>query len=72
MRSALEIVAFSHQTKTTGIIALLEVALKALDEEGRGVIAIHVDAALGLLRLEDAEDKIQSAATYARRKKVVH
>jgi hypothetical protein len=72
MHSALEIVAFSHNSKSTGVIALLQVALRALDEEGRGVIAVHVDMALALLKLEDAEQKVQSAAMCARRKEAVH
>jgi hypothetical protein len=49
MRSALEIVAFSQGNKSLGVLALLDVALKALDEEGMPVIAIHVDLALALL-----------------------
>jgi len=72
MHSALEIVAFSQRSKSTGMIALLEVALKALDEEGHGVIAIHVDTALALLKLEVAEHKVLTAAMYARRKDAVH
>ena len=72
MRSALEIVAFSHNSKPAGVIALLEVALKALDEDRRAVIAIHVETALALLKLEQAEEMVQNAAMSARRKEAVH
>ena len=49
MRSALEIVAFSQGAKAEGVLALLDVALKALDEEGLAMVAIHVDQARALL-----------------------
>lgn len=63
MRSALAIVAFSQGSKSEGIIALLEVALMTLDEEGRPTIAIHVDLALALLKMERAEEKVRLAAS---------
>lgn len=67
MRSALEIVAFTQGNKPEGIIALLEVALQALDEEGMSSIAIHVDLALATLRVQHEAKK-----GYDRAGKVVH
>lgn len=46
MKSALRIVAFSNHTNREGIIALLEVALEALDREQEHLPAIYVAAAL--------------------------
>ena len=74
MHSALEIVAFTHNSKSAGIGALLEVALKALDEEGFAVVAIHVDMALAVLRAENQEIREQRKvpAEIVRRKRLVH
>ena len=63
MRSALEIVAFSHGTPSEGITALLQVALEALHDEGMPAIAIHVDMALALLKMEAAEEEVRLSAS---------
>ncbi len=49
MKSALEIVAFSSGCQPSGIVALLEVAIKALDNLGTHAAAAHADMALTLL-----------------------
>lgn len=74
MHSALEIVAFSHHSKREGVIALLAVALKALDEEGLSAIAVHVDLACALLKMDEAEIKVRRAASKRaeRHKEVMH
>ena len=46
MKSALKIVAFSNVTRSEGIIALLETALRALDDEKSYLSAACVSAAL--------------------------
>jgi hypothetical protein len=46
VKSALKIVAFTNSDPTTGIIALLETALEALDETGQPVTAALVAAAI--------------------------
>jgi hypothetical protein len=46
VRSALKIVAFSNGTKFDGIIALLETALAALDEENCREAAAYIDMAI--------------------------
>lgn len=74
MRSALAIVAFSQGSKSEGIKALLEVALLTLDEEKLSGIAIHVDMALSLMKLDEAEEKVRRAASKRaeRRKHALH
>lgn len=74
MRSALAIVAFSQGSKSEGIKALLEVALLTLDEEGLPEIAIHVDMALSIMKLDEAEEKVRRAASnrVKRRKLALH
>lgn len=74
MHSALAIVAFSQGRKSEGIKALLEVALATLDEEGLSATAIHVDMALSLLKLHEAEEKVLRAAVNRaeRRKPALH
>jgi hypothetical protein len=46
VKSALKIVAFTNSDPTSGIIALLETALEALDETGQPVTAALVAAAI--------------------------
>lgn len=46
MKSALEIVAFTHNTHTDGTLALLEVAMAALDREEFQSSAALIDKAI--------------------------
>lgn len=55
MRSALNIVAFSNNSRFEGIRALLETAVEELDREGHELAAAYADLALAALLL-DAED----------------
>lgn len=50
MKSALRIVAFANRDSTRGAIALLEVALEALDAERQFQAGAHVSHALHLLQ----------------------
>lgn len=52
MKSALSLVAFANNPKVSGIIALLEAALAALDDAGHQISAAYVDHALCQLREE--------------------
>ena len=57
MKSALAIVAFRHATHRQGITALLETALRALDESGDHLVAAHVSMALArMLAAKRAEE----------------
>lgn len=49
MKSALKIVAFGEGDANAAIVALLETALEALDQEGLKLAAVHVDWALAIL-----------------------
>jgi hypothetical protein len=46
MLSALELVAFAQGCETTGTLALLEVARKALNRTGNRLAAAHLDLAI--------------------------
>lgn len=46
MKSALSIIAFSKSDPTSAIVALLEVALEALDRTGHALPAAYVDLGL--------------------------
>lgn len=74
MQSALEIVAFKQGCRAKGIAALLQVALRALDEEGMPGIAVHVDLALALLKADcAAPDEMQRlSARINKRIKLIH
>lgn len=45
MKSALEIVAFANISRTQGILALIDVAQKALDEDGICLAAAYLEHA---------------------------
>ena len=65
MKSALKLVAFARGNRADGIVALLEIALEALDKAGYAQAALSVDLALNqcvaALKAEDAAefDEIQ-------------
>ena len=46
MKSALELIAFSKGDRYLGTMLLLQVALKALDEDGQQMAAAYVDLAI--------------------------
>lgn len=74
MQSALEIVAFAQGRKSEGIAALLQVALRALDEEDMPSIAVHIDMALALLKADcvKADEVRQLSERIQKRIKLVH
>lgn len=74
MQSALEIVAFTQGSRSKGIAALLQVALRALDEEGMPGIAVHVDLALALLKSDcAAPDEMPRLSTrFDKKSKLTH
>ena len=45
MRSAIRLIAFANGCRSQGILALLDVAIEALDETGDALAAAYVDLA---------------------------
>ena len=62
MKSALQSVAFSQGCEFTGIMALLETALGALEESGSGIAAAYVDMAISAYAIQASERAADSFA----------
>ena len=58
MKSALKIVAFSQGCEMSGISALAEVLIEALDKAGHGMSALHAQMALDtyIIRVSEAAE----------------
>lgn len=56
MKSALALIAFANAPQMTGIIALLETAMEALDRAEKNLAAAYVEHTIHLLRSEEADE----------------
>ncbi|HEX9806605.1 MAG TPA: hypothetical protein VGA34_06900 [Alteraurantiacibacter sp.] len=61
MHSALNIVAFSNNSRFEGIRALLETAVAELDKEGHQLAAAYTDLALAALLLGRESNAVEKA-----------
>jgi len=59
MKTALEIVAFSHGCEFSGTLALLETARRVLDRKGDLLAAAYVDMAINAFVIRADEDAAQ-------------
>jgi len=56
MKSALALIAFANTPQMTGIIALLETAMEALDRAEKNLAAAYVEHAIHMLRSDVSDE----------------